>query len=115
MRLAKNKSVILDVSHQVYQSSLIFYPRDLRSDFGTEMIEVFDEQAGEAYSRRGFSGLLRVWLSAAREIITVAFPGRLIGRAIPIIAVTATLALMLWFASYISYVMEAACSGCVIN
>jgi hypothetical protein len=115
VRLAKKKSVILDVSHQVYQSSLIFYPRDLRSDFGNEMIEVFDEQACEAYSRRGFSGLLRVWLRATREIVTVAFPGRLGGRVIPIIAVTATMALMLWFASYISYVMETACSGCAIN
>ena len=115
MRLAKNKPVILDVSHQVYESSLIFYSRDLRGDFGNEMIEVFDEQAWEAYSRRGFLGLLRVWLSAMREIVTVAFPGRLAERAIPIFAVTATLAFMLWFASYISYVMETACSGCAIN
>ena len=79
------------------------------------MIEVFDEQAGEAYSRRGFSGLLRIWCSATREIITIAVPGRLAGRAIPIIAVTATLTLMLWFASYISYVMETACSSCAIH
>ena len=115
MRPAKNKFVILDVSHQAYESSLIFYPRDLRGDFGNEMIEVFDEQAREAYSRRGFSGLLRVWLSATREIVTVAFPSRLVGRAIPIVVVTATLAVMLWFASYISYVMETACSSCGIN
>ena len=115
MRLAKNKFVILDFCHQVYESSLIFYPRDLRVDFGNEMIEVFDEQAREAYFRRGFSGLLRVWLSATREIVTVAFPGRIVGRAIPIIAATATLVFMLWFASYISYVMQMACSGCVIN
>ena len=111
MRLA-NKSVILDVSHQVYVSSLIFYSRDLRSDFGNEMIEVFDEQAREAYSRRGFSGLLRIWLSATREIVTVAFPGRVAERAIPIVVVTVTLAFMLWFASYIGYVMETACPGC---
>jgi hypothetical protein len=113
VRLAKNKFVILDVSHQVYESSLILFPLDLRGDFGKEMIEVFDEQAREAYSRRGFSGLLRIWLSATREIVTVAFPGRLVGRAIPIIAVTATLAFMLWFASYISYVMATACSSCI--
>ena len=79
------------------------------------MIEVFDEQAGEAYSRRGASGLLRVWFSATWEIVTVAFPRRLAGRGIPIIGVTATLAFMLWFASYISSVMETACSSCGIN
>ena len=115
MRLAKNKSTILDVSHKVYESSLIFYPKDLRGDFGNEMIEVFDEQVWEAYSRSGFSGLLRVWFGATWEIVTVAFPGRLAERAVPIVAVTAALAFMLWFASYIGYVMETACPGCSIN
>ena len=115
MRLADSQSAILELSHKAYKSILIFYPRDLRGDFGKEMIEVFDEQSGEAYSRRGSSGLLRVWFSAMWEIVTVAFPGRLAGRGIPIIAVTVTLALMLWFASYISYVMETACSGCGMN
>ena len=115
MRLADDKSALLEVSHKVYESILIFFPKDLRGDFGSEMIEVFDEQAWEAYSRRGSSGLLRVWFSATWEIVTVAFPSRLAGRGIPIIAVTTTLAFMLWFASYISYVMETACSGCGIN
>jgi hypothetical protein len=55
---------------------------------------------------------LRVWFSATREIVTVAFPGRVAARAIPIVAVTATLAFMLWFASYIGYVMKTACPGC---
>ena len=115
MRLADNKSAILEVSHKVYKSILILYPKDLRGDFGNEMIEVFDEQAWEAYSRHGSSGLMRVWFSTTWEIVTVAFPGHLAGRGIPIIAVTATLAFMLWFASYISYVMETACSGCGIH
>ena len=115
MRFAKNKVAILDVSHKVYESSLILYPKDFRGDFGMEMSEVFDEQTREAYSRSGFFGLLRVWLSATREIITVAFPGRLAERAVPIVAVAVTLTFMLWFASYISYVMQAACSGCRIN
>ncbi len=112
MRRAEGKPTILDVSHKAYESSLILYPQDLRSDFGNEMIDVFDEQAAEAYSRTGFSGLLRVWFRATREIITVAFPGRLAERLIPIAAVTATLAFMLWFASYIGYIMETACPGC---
>ena len=115
MRLARNKSAILGVSHAVYKSSLVFYPRDLRLDFGNEMIAVFDEQAWEAYSRGGFTGVLRIWIRAMREIVSVAFPGRFAGRAVPIVAVTATLAFMLWFASYIAYVMQTACPGCSIN
>jgi hypothetical protein len=108
----KTKSAILEVSHKVYERSLIFYPMDLRRDFGGEMMEVFDEQIAHAYSRRGFSGLLRVWCSAAREFVTVALPTRLAERAVPIIAVTATLAVMMWFAGYIGYVMEKACQSC---
>lgn len=114
MRLADN-TAMLAVSHKVYESILIFYPKDLRSDFGNEMIADFDEQAWEAYSRRGSSGLLRVWFRATWEIVTVALPGRLPGPRISIIAVTATLAFMLWFAIYISYVIETACSGCGIS
>ena len=115
MRLADSQSVILEVSHKAYESIVIFYSKDLRGDFGKEMTEVFDEQAWEAYSRRGSLGLLCVWFSAMWEVVTVALPGRLAERGIPIIAVTVTSAFMLWFASYISSVMEAACSSCGIN
>jgi len=115
VRPVKRTVAIFEIARKFYEHSLIVYPKDLRAEFGNEMIEVFDEQAWEAYSRCGLWGLLRVWLSAVLEIVTVAFPGRLIGRAIPIIAVAATLAFMLWFASYISYVMETACSSCGIN
>ena len=115
MKPAENKCAVFVISHNVYGSILILYPKDLRADFGNDMIEVFDQQVWEAYSRSGFSGLLRVWFRATWEIVTVAFPGRLAERAVPIVAVTATLAFMLWFASYISYVMETACSGCRMN
>ncbi|HVO63262.1 MAG TPA: hypothetical protein VMT53_20210 [Terriglobales bacterium] len=112
MRHDKYRRTLLDVSHKVYERCLILYPKDLRGDFGSEMIEVYDEQIADAYSRRGFAGLLRVWFSASRELVTVALPGRFAERAIPIIAVAATLAFMVWFASYIGYVMETACPGC---
>ncbi len=112
MRHDKYNSPVLDVSRKVYQRSLIFYPKDLRDEFGSEMMEVFDEQVADAYSRSGFAGILRLWFRATREIVTVALPGRFTQRALPIVAVTVTLAFMLWFASYIGYVMEKACPGC---
>jgi hypothetical protein len=108
-------SPILDVSRKVYERSLVCYPKDLRDDFGGEMVEVFDEQVSDAYSRGGYVGILRVWFSAMREIVTVALPGRFAERAIPIVGVTLALAFMLWFARYISYVMATACSSCAIN
>ncbi|HEV2398692.1 MAG TPA: hypothetical protein VGS27_17240 [Candidatus Sulfotelmatobacter sp.] len=115
MKLAKNRAAILAISHKIYERSLVLYPKDLRGGFGDEMSEVFDEQLGEAYSRSGFSGLVRVWFRATREVVTVAVPGRFAQRAVPIVGVAATIAFMLWFASYISYVMQTACSGCSIN
>ena len=105
-------SAVLDVSHKVYQRSIFLYPKDLRGDFGTEMIEVFDEQVLEAYSRSGLPDLLRVWFSATREFVTIALPARLAERMVPIVGVTAALALMAWFAGHIGYVMETACPGC---
>jgi hypothetical protein len=105
-------SDVLEGSHTVYERSLVLYPKDLRRDFGAEMVEVFDEQISEAYSESGFPGLLRVWFGATRELVTVALHARLAERIVPIVAVTATLALMTWFAGYIGYVMETACPGC---
>ncbi len=103
-------SAVLEVSHKVYQRSLVLYPSELRRNFGAEMVEVFDAQVSEAYCRSGFSGLLRVWFRAMRD--TIALLGRLVERMVPIIAVTATLALLVWFAGYVGYVMETACPGC---
>ena len=105
-------SAVLEVSHKIYERSLVIYPSELRRDFGTEMIEVFDQQLSEAFSRSGFPGVLRVWFSATREFVTIALPGRLAERMVPIVAVTAALALLVWFAGYIGYVMETACAGC---
>jgi hypothetical protein len=105
-------SAVLEVSRKVYAKSLVLYPTELRREFGAEMIEVFEEQVSEAYSRSGFAGLLRVWFSATREFATIALPGRLAEGAVPILAATTTSALMLWFAGYVGYVMETACPGC---
>ena len=105
-------SAVLEVSRKIYATSLVLYPDELRREFGAEMVEVFDEQVSEAYSRSGFPGLLRVWFSATREFVTIALPGRLAERMVPIVVVTAALALLVWFAGYIGYVMETACPGC---
>jgi hypothetical protein len=107
-----NGESVLEVSHKAYERSLVLYPSDLRRDFGAEMLEVFDKQVLEAYSRSGFPGLVRVWFSATREFVTVALPARLAERMLPIVGVTAALAFVVWFAGYIGYVMETACRGC---
>jgi hypothetical protein len=107
-----SSSAILEVSRKVFATSLVLYPDELRSEFGAEMVEVFDEQVSEAYFRSGLPGLVRVWFSAIREFVTIALPGRVAKRMVPIVGVTLALALMVWFAGYIGYVMETACPGC---
>lgn len=115
MRHDKYNSSILDASRKVFERSLVCYPKELRDDFGSEMMEVFDEQVTDAYAGGGYVGLLRVWFNAVREIVTVALPSRFAERAVPIVGVIVTLAFMLWFASYIGYVVETACSSCAMN
>lgn len=113
MRLNGNSvSAVFELSHRVYERILVLYPSDLYRDFGDEMLEVFDEQVSEAYSRSGIRGLFRVWFSATREFVTVALPSRFSERMLPIFAVTAALAFMVWFAGYVGYVMETACGTC---
>jgi hypothetical protein len=107
-----SSSAVLEICHKVYERSLVLYPRDLYRVFGDEMLEVFDEQVSDAYSQSGFRGLLRVCFGATRELVTIALPGRLAQRMLPVFAVSATLAFMVWFAGYVGYVMETACGSC---
>jgi hypothetical protein len=108
----KPSSPVLEVSREFYEKFLVLYPSELRRTFGAEMVEVFDEQVSEAYSRSGVPGLLRVWFSATWEFVTIALPRRLAERMPPIVGVTAALAVMVWFVGYIGYVMKTACPGC---
>jgi hypothetical protein len=94
VRHDKYNSPILDLSHKAYETSLICYPKDLRDDFGSEMMEVFDEQVSDAYGRSGFVGILRVWFRVTREIVMVALPGRFAPGAVPIVGVTVMLAFL---------------------
>ena len=96
----KSASAVLEVSRRVYETSLILYPEDLREEFGDEMVEVFEEQASDAYAERGFSGLVRVWFCAGREFVSIALTGQLAERMVPILAVGAAFALMVWLAGF---------------
>ena len=93
---------VLEVSRKIYETSLVLYPEDLREEFGEEMVEVFEEQATDAYIERGFMGLVRVWLCAAREFVSIALTGQLAERMVPIVAAATALALMVWLAGFMA-------------
>jgi hypothetical protein len=99
----RNKSVtaLLYLSCRLYGWLLVLYPSALRSRYGQEMTDVFEQQIWEAWQLDSFPGLARVWSCAAEELILVALPARLNPGLLPICAVSllstiAVFYLVLW-------------------
>jgi hypothetical protein len=57
------------LSRFVYGHLLIFYPRELRCRFGTEMMDVFEDLMCEAVLHRGPAGMVSLWGSALWELL----------------------------------------------
>jgi hypothetical protein len=57
-----------------YRVLLVFYPQDLRQQFGEEMAQVFAEQISGEWNRHSATGIARVGLRAVWEVISVAMP-----------------------------------------
>jgi hypothetical protein len=68
---------IIRLSRFVYGHLLIFYPRELRCRFGTEMMDVFEDLMCEVVLQRGPAGMVSLWGSALWELLSVAAPLRL--------------------------------------
>lgn len=58
----------------LYRLLLFAYPRDFRLRFGTEMAITFLEPIRAGRDRDGFLGVVRVWLAAVAELLSVAVP-----------------------------------------
>jgi hypothetical protein len=69
--------VLLRMSCRLYAWMLALYPLALRTRFGNEMADVFEQQIRDAWQCHRFTGVARVWSSAAEELILVALPARL--------------------------------------
>jgi hypothetical protein len=68
---------IIRLSCNLYGRMLIFYPRDLRRRFGSEMVEVFADQLSAVALEQGSIGMLSLWCTALWELLSVAVPARL--------------------------------------
>jgi hypothetical protein len=80
----------LEVSSRLYGRLLLFYPEDLRRDYGSEMSSVFDEDLECAHRTAGLPGMFRVWRCALAEFIRFALPGRLSAPAVRVPAIAST-------------------------
>lgn len=57
-----------------YRGLLVLYPRDLRSEFGGEILEAFQNDLAAGYAARRIRGALHVWRVALREVVHIAVP-----------------------------------------
>jgi hypothetical protein len=64
----------LRISGLAYNCLLTAYPREFRQRFGEEMAELFAKQMCAECTRHKLGGLIRVWLTAVCEIVSVAGP-----------------------------------------
>lgn len=63
----------MTLSSRVYRTTLLFYPADLRREFGEDMAVAFAEDI----SRSGnIAAKLRVWRCCLTELLRIAIPGQ---------------------------------------
>jgi hypothetical protein len=68
---------VFRLSCAAYGCLLALYPADVRKRYGAEMIDGFAEQLRDEWKYRGALGGLRVWLTAACAILSIAAPHQL--------------------------------------
>jgi hypothetical protein len=69
-------NALLIRSVQLYERLLRLYPRELRREFGSEMILAFADDLEAAWSDARIAGVAQIWWYALREMVTVALPGQ---------------------------------------
>jgi hypothetical protein len=92
---------VLRLSCWLFEWMLVLYPPGLRSEFGQEMADVFEQQISEAWQLGRIAGVARVWSCAVEELLLVALPARfnLSGLRICTVSLLTTLAVfyfVLW-------------------
>jgi len=78
----------LQMSCALYDLLLLTYPRDFRVRFGAEMVTTFSDQVCGEWKRHGLLGVIRVWYSAALEVLSVAIPLQLRSSVVVAMAVS---------------------------
>lgn len=64
-----------------YRALLCLYPAELRSAYGADMANVFEQILRTEWQRRGTRGVAATGCRAIGELFTVAIPGRLMSEA----------------------------------
>lgn len=71
----------LIISERVYKVLLITYPKEFRSEYGSQMVQDFRDLCREEVRRDGTAGLVRLWVRTVLDLVTTALAERSSGRA----------------------------------
>lgn len=69
-------NALLIRSVRLYERLLLLYPRELRCEFGSEMILAFADDLEAAWGDARIAGVAQIWWYALCEMVTVALPGQ---------------------------------------
>lgn len=80
----------VSLSSRLYRWMLLAYPADLRSEFGREIVELFDLQLCDSWRSGRARSVIGVWLRALQEFMTIAMVFRVRSLAVPCISTVIT-------------------------
>jgi len=89
---------VLRLSLKLYRRLIHLYPAGLQCRFGSEMVDVFEQQLLGAWGERGAAGVGRVWCCIVAELVTgAAIPALAQAAIIPAASILASFVLFLVF------------------
>jgi hypothetical protein len=92
-------TTVLHISCRAYSLLLPLYPSTLRCQFGSDMIDVFEQQMRGECEQRGFAGLARVWFGIALDMVQSSLPGEINWQSalVPVLSLVGSFALFALF------------------
>ena len=68
-------------SERVYKTLLVAYPKEFRSEYGSQMAQAFGDLCREELERGGMAGLIKLWIRTILDLVTTALTERSSSRA----------------------------------
>ena len=67
----------LSASVRIYGAMLVAYPKTFRENYGTQMVQVFQDSFRAAHRRHGTSGVIDLWLHTCADLLVTALMERI--------------------------------------
>ena len=95
----KIRATALTTSCRLFGLLLPLYPAALRHQFGPDMADVFEQQIRDEGERHGFTGVARVWLGVASDVVHSLLPEEIHwqGILVPVLSLVGSFVLFALF------------------